>query len=158
MVSGVTAIAAGAFHTCAGTRTGNTKCWGYNANGQLGDGTPDQRSRPVYVLGLGAAPITLSIVPASPVVGRGRVVPVRLRCGAAGACHGKVWLSARVRLGSAAFSLGASTTAAVRVKLGRGGLDLPARKGRLPARVHVRFVQADGTTSEQSRPIMLRTP
>lgn len=157
MVSGVTAIAAGAFHTCARTRTGNAKCWGYNANGQLGDGTPEQRSRPVYAFWLGTAPVTMSIVPGSPIVGRGRVVPVRLRCGAAGACHGKLWLSARVRLGSTGFSLGASTTAAVRVKLGRSGLDLLARDGRLPARVHVRFVQADGTTSEQSRPITLRT-
>jgi alpha-tubulin suppressor-like RCC1 family protein len=156
MVSGVTAIAAGAFHTCARTRTGNAKCWGYNANGQLGDGTPDQRSRPVYALWLGTAPVKLSIVPGSPTVGRGRVVPVRLRCAAAGACHGTLWLSARVRLGSTAFSLGVSTTAAVRVKLGRSGLDLLARDRRLPARVHVRFVQPDGTTSEQSRPITLR--
>lgn len=158
MVSGVTAIAAGAFHTCARTRTGNAKCWGYNANGQLGDGTPEQRSRPVYALRLGTAPVALSIVPGSPIVGRGRVVPVRLRCGAAGACHGTLWLSARVRLGSTAFSLSASTTAAVRMKLSRSSLHLLARDGRLTARVHVRFVQADGTTSEQSRPITLRTP
>jgi hypothetical protein len=63
-----------------------------------------------------------------------------------------------VRIGSAAFSLGASITAAVKVKLGRSALDLLAPDGRMAARVHVRFVQADGTTSEQSRPITLRTP
>ena len=158
MRSGVTAIAAGAFHTCAGTRTGNARCWGYNANGQIGDGTPEQRLRPVYAIGLGIEPVTLTILPGSPIVARGRVVPVRLRCGSAGACRGKLWLSARVRLGGTTFSLGGSSSAAVRVKLGRSGLDLLARNGRLAARVHVRLVQADGTTSEQSRPVTLRTP
>ena len=43
------AIGAGAFHTCAVLRDSTVRCWGRNNEGQLGDGTTDERHLPVKV-------------------------------------------------------------------------------------------------------------
>jgi alpha-tubulin suppressor-like RCC1 family protein len=50
--SGVKAITAGLGHTCALLDSGAVKCWGYNHEGELGDGTETTRLKPVTVAGL----------------------------------------------------------------------------------------------------------
>ena len=44
-------LASGDQYTCAVTFAGAGKCWGFNADGQLGDGTIVARSAPVAVFG-----------------------------------------------------------------------------------------------------------
>jgi alpha-tubulin suppressor-like RCC1 family protein len=52
LTGGVAGIALGNEHACALLDNGTVKCWGANGNGQLGDGTNDQRTTPVDVVGL----------------------------------------------------------------------------------------------------------
>ena len=51
--SGVAVLAAGGSHSCALRGEGGVRCWGWNADGRLGDGTFGERHLPVEVVGLG---------------------------------------------------------------------------------------------------------
>ena len=45
-------LALGAYHGCARTLTGGARCWGYNGNANLGDGTTDNRRDPITPINL----------------------------------------------------------------------------------------------------------
>ena len=51
LTSGVVGITAGGDHTCALTSNGGVRCWGSDADGQLGDGAVDDAGFPVEVAG-----------------------------------------------------------------------------------------------------------
>ena len=56
----IASIATGALHTCAVTTSGGVNCWGYNAYGQMGDGTTTNRTTPVNVSGLTSGVASIS--------------------------------------------------------------------------------------------------
>ena len=61
LTSGVASVAAGSNHTCAVTTTGGLKCWGYDAQGQLGnDAALTSQPIPVDVLGLTSGVVSVS--------------------------------------------------------------------------------------------------
>jgi alpha-tubulin suppressor-like RCC1 family protein len=166
---GVTAIAAGDFHSCAVTRAAGVKCWGSNSAGQLGDGTIVTRRRPVGVVGFAAAQATLAIVSRSVTVTPARVAPIALRCGARVDCHGTLTLTAsvkgklvgssargvRVKLSSRSFSISAGRTRTVKAKLTASGFRLIVRLKRLSTRVRISYKQPAGGITTVTRTLTL---
>ena len=50
LTSGVGSVSPGNFSTCAALTAGGARCWGYNGDGELGDGTRTDSNVPVAVL------------------------------------------------------------------------------------------------------------
>lgn len=75
LTSGVTTVEGGGYHTCARTSAGGVRCWGYNSDGELGDGTTTSRSTPVDVSGMtsGAGAVTAGLYHTCAVTGGGAV-------------------------------------------------------------------------------------
>ena len=57
---GITAVAAGDSHNLALTAAGAVMAWGYNASGQVGDGSTVNRLMPVPVTGLGSGVVAIA--------------------------------------------------------------------------------------------------
>ena len=157
--SGVTAIAAGASHTCALMGTGALECWGSNGNGELGDGTTTNRLTPVGVVGFQTVNATLAIVSRSVTVTPARIAALKLRCGSQTRCRGALTLvAARAKLGGRTFSLAAGRAQAVDVKLTSHAFGLLVHMKRLPAQVRLSYAQPAGGTTSATRTIMLSAP
>lgn len=54
------AIQAGSNHTCLQTNAGGIKCWGWNIDGQIGDGSTIDRYTPVDVVGFLSAGLAVN--------------------------------------------------------------------------------------------------
>jgi alpha-tubulin suppressor-like RCC1 family protein len=56
-----TTLSSGSAHTCAILDDGSVSCWGYNSDGQLGDGTTTQRNTPTQTSSLGTGRTAVAI-------------------------------------------------------------------------------------------------
>lgn len=58
---GVAAVTAGGWHSCAVTIAGAVKCWGFNGDGEVGDGNAYDRRIPAQVVGMESGVVAISV-------------------------------------------------------------------------------------------------
>jgi hypothetical protein len=154
---GVIAIAAGAFHNCALQKDGGIECWGDGGAGQLGDDATVNRLKPAHVVGFGAVKAVLSVLSRSVAVTRARIAAVKLHCGSAARCDGRLSLfHQQMKLGSRTFSIAAGATRPVGVRISVRAFALLIRMKRLPARAAIVYRQPSGGTTATTGVITLR--
>jgi alpha-tubulin suppressor-like RCC1 family protein len=103
----VVQISAGAGHTCAVTAAGGAKCWGYNYDGRVGDGSSGSSAdklRPVDVLGMTSGVSYISA---------GQDYTCAVTTGGGAKCWGANWYG---QLGSSQVAIGAGSPVPVDVK------------------------------------------
>ncbi len=59
--TGIASISVGWGPSCVVTTSGGAKCWGYNFNGQVGDGTTTNRTKPTDVAGLSSGVLQVAV-------------------------------------------------------------------------------------------------
>ena len=88
-LSGVQSVAAGDYHSLALLGDGSVRGWGYNSNGQVGDGTQASRSAPVPVGGVsGASDVSTGEYTSFALIGPSRTLTVSLAGAGTGAVGG----------------------------------------------------------------------
>jgi len=88
-LSGVQSVAAGGYHGLALLGDGTVRGWGYNTNGQVGDGTQTRRSEPVPVGGVsGASDVSTGESTSFALIGPSRTLAVSLAGAGTGAVGG----------------------------------------------------------------------
>src|SRR6476620_6971432 len=111
--SGVLEVSAGYSETGSLSTGGGVECWGYNADGQLGDGTTNDSTTPVDVVGLSSGIVAISTGPG----GQGAAHACGVTTGGDVMCWGSNYGSTPVLVGSpssfAAVSAGQTHTCAL---------------------------------------------
>jgi alpha-tubulin suppressor-like RCC1 family protein len=146
--SGVAAVSLGSLHTCAVASGGAAKCWGYNAFGQLGNGSTSDATSPVDVSGLASGAMG---------VGAGTIHSCALLSSGAAKCWGAN-NDGQLGNGSTAQSetpVDVSGLAGV-AQVSAGGYHTCATKSNAEARCWGRNAYGqlgDGTTTSTSAPV-----
>lgn len=117
-LSGVTAISSGNYHTCATLEDGSSACWGYNSDGELGDGTTASINSPstVVVPNAMGVPVPFGMISGSMAGGAFNTCGLVPDGGASGTNTNSAACWGNNRYGAVGSPVGAFTTTPVAVR------------------------------------------